>query len=60
MLVNMAMLCIEGGWLPRSGGLLDQDSWFVEVLQTVTSAKLERKNREMQRAQRNAPKPKGR
>jgi hypothetical protein len=56
----MAMLCIEGHWLPRAGGLLDQDSWFIEVLQTVVSAQAARKNREMQSTQRNMPKPKGR
>jgi hypothetical protein len=60
VLVNMAMLCIEGHWLPRAGGLLDQDSWFIEVLQTIVSAQAARKNREMQSTQRNMPKPKGR
>lgn len=60
MLMNMAMLCLEGHWLPRAGGLLDQDAWFVEVLQTVSAAKLERKNQEMARAQRQAPKARGR
>jgi hypothetical protein len=41
-LLNMAATCQKYRLLPRAGGLLDQDAWFVEVLQTVANATTER------------------
>jgi hypothetical protein len=40
--MKMAAICKSYGVLPRAGGLLDQDSLFVDVLEAFDAAVAER------------------
>lgn len=43
IMLNMAALCHELRTLPRPGGLLDQDSFFVHVLSEFSAAMSEKR-----------------
>lgn len=54
--INMIGLCKAFGCLPRPGGLLEQDSLVVHLMQVVLAAQEEAEEREAERQRRNAPK----
>jgi hypothetical protein len=45
-ILQLVRLCQATGTLPESGGLLDQDSYFIFLLETVLGADAERAERE--------------
>lgn len=46
MAIELTGLCQSLGVLPRGGGLLDQDSYHVYMMQCVLSAQAEKANRD--------------
>lgn len=44
--INLTNLCRSLGCLPRSGGLLDQDSYHVYMMEAVLNAEQIKKERE--------------
>lgn len=52
MFIEMTNLCEAFGVLPRSGGILDQDSYLVWGMTLVLNAKVERQKLEEERAKK--------
>lgn len=53
-IMNAVNTCQVLHCLPRPGGLFDQDSFFVEVMQIVLVAQQERNEKDSKQAERNA------
>lgn len=56
MFINITNMCKSLGTLPRSGGLLDQDSYMIYGIQTVLEGMAERERLDAEKQKQEAKK----